>query len=190
MKPAIIILFLAFFSNICFAQDSTIQKSKYEAFVSKDGKMMKQETFNVANNKDYKIEVWKATNLETNESIKSILLLQEKNYFLVGKIAIMNLYIDWDEAEGFLKALKFQLPLLETKPTNNVSYTYSTNNGVQSSISYFSKDLSGISAGWYHAFSRVYKYSREIISNSVFQVKKKDLPDIISLIENALKKDY
>lgn len=190
MRIIFIIIFTSFFSFACYAQDSTVQKSKYETFISTDGKMIKQETFSVASNKDFKIEVWKATDLETGVSVKSILLIQEKNYFLLGKLATMNLYIDWVETEGFLKALKFQMPLLDTKPSNNVTYTYCTNNGVQSSILYYAKDWSGGTAGWYHTFSRIYKYSRELIPNSSFLIKKKDLPDIISLIENAIKKEY
>ena len=110
--------------------------------------------------------------------------------FLVGTYISGILYIDWDEAPGMIKALKYQINLLDTKPTNNVSYRYSTTNGVVGSCSYATTSSLGVNSGWKFSFERVYKFSREQVSGSELIIKKKDLSDIIGLLEKAINTNY
>ena len=186
MKPLFILLllFVPFFS---IGQDSLLIKSKYEEFSSRTGTMVKTETFLAGTLKDYKVQVLKTTDVETSISAKAVLMSQSVNYFLVGKITTSLLYIDWEEVPGFIKALKFQLSLLESKPANDVSYTYTTTNGVESSCTFYSN---GQFTGWNIAFSRVYKYSRAYMDGSTFMIKKKDFIDIIAMLEQGISKEY
>lgn len=182
----IILLLIAMTSIFANAQDSTLSKSKYEKFTSRTGVMLKMETIPAGEAKDYRIDIFKSTDIQTGETLKAIFMKQEKNMFLVGKYTTHLLIIDWEEAGDFLKALKFQKELLETKPQNDVTYSYSTKNGVVAVASF---NKSGMFEGWNIAFSRVYEYSRLTIDGSTVTLKNKDLAVIIRLFEEALKKE-
>jgi hypothetical protein len=186
MNKPIAIIALILSLNAC-AQDSTYGKSDYEVFVSRTGNMIKTETFDAGSYKDYKIAVYKSTELATQLSSKALALTQSKNMWLVGNYVIAAFYIDWQEADGFSKALHFMSSLLESTPPRNVGYNYSTKNGIQASCSFFTE---GQNAGWTLVISRLYKYSRSYVDGSAWTIKKKDLPDVLNLFDQALKKEF
>jgi len=183
------IFLLAYFLFPCFTkgQDSTIQRSKFEEFTSRTGVLIKTETFEAGNQKDYKVSVTKATDIESNLSSKAIYIYQSKNMIFVGPYKVSVLYIDWEEVPAFIKALKLQQSLLDTKPQNEIDYTYTTVNGVVATCSY---TVDGVSKGWVITFHKIYKHLGTMVANSLVMVKKKDFEDIISLLDVAIKKDY
>lgn len=185
----IFILLLILFPAVIFSQDSTIKRSKFEEFTSATGQMIKTEIFDAGSQKDFKVSVVKATNLETGESKMAVQLYKDKNMFLVGPYKSSYLYIDWDELPGFIKAVKFQQPLMESKPKNEVDYTYTTENGVATICSFNLSD-GYIPSGWSIQFFRVYTYLRSTVNESAVLIKKKELDDIIKALEQAIKKDY
>src|SRR5688572_29419453 len=171
-----LVLLLTFLLSSCIlrGQDSTIQKSKFEVFTSNTGRMIKTEIFEGGSQKDYRVNVIKATDLESNASALALEIFEPKYNLLVGTYRSSVLYIDWDEVPGFLKALKLQLPLLDTKPSNDVVYRYATSNGVITTCSFNTIKI-GPSSGWHMSFSRVYKYIRMEVDNSAVIIKKKEL---------------
>jgi hypothetical protein len=162
----------------CFSQDSTkASKSKYEEFITRNGIMVKSEYLDGGSIKDYSIEVTKATDLSTSNFILALKIQLNKSMFLMGSYKESLFYIDWDEVPSFIDALKFELPLLDTKPANKTIYTYSTRNGVRATCLFQTKAENYYPAGW-------------TILLEGNEIKKKDLPDMITLLENCMNKTF
>src|SRR5687767_1532000 len=65
--------------------DSTVSLSKFEAFTSRSGTMIKSEEFEVSSQKEYKLLISKTTDVESAVSLKAVQIHQTKNMFLIGQ---------------------------------------------------------------------------------------------------------
>lgn len=171
------------------AQDSTQEQSKFQKFINESGRLIKITETNLDRTGTTKINLQKATDLQTNEVSKSLILYEEVNALFGGKVTISGIYIDEEEVPGFTKALKYIQTQIENKPEIlDTKFIYTTTNGVVLSATFGNVGYN--KTGWTVSVKQVYKYSRLSIPYLTIDIKTKDVTNLVISLEAINSKSF
>ena len=180
MKPLLLAgLFLMLsFSGMC--QDSTVLISKFEQLSSQSGQMIKIERRKIGWAATIPVAKVKYTDLVTKSSRYAITL----NYSNDASILIAYpslIYIDMDELDSIIVSLStFLKETNELKTPEGVRYSYITKSDIMVSCEFLSW-----TENWRFYISKIYNVLRIPVAESTFQINKKRLPELITLLEQA-----
>lgn len=185
MKHAIVLLAaLALTLQAATSQDSTISQNKFEVFSSQTGVLFKTVEDQIDKVKDLNLFVITRTNMETGQTLKALHMTKSASTFFGGGV-VQSFTIDWDEIKGFNTALKIIKTQIDAgKPKMETDFSYTTINGGAISAFYF-KGVYGSS--WRVTIFKKYKYSRDVITGSSFELKNKNIDELVEAIDEITK---
>jgi hypothetical protein len=156
--------------------------SNYEEFISRTGTIIKTEELLLGKVHQLQIKYFKSTDLSDNSFAESVYILGPgTTFWTFGG----SLWIDKHELPGIIKAFEFYKAQIEkSKPANIESYYYSTKNRIVATSYY---EPRAIIRGWYLSIYQRYKYIPDIIPEKKFELKEKDVDDIIEILKKSLE---
>lgn len=162
---------------LSYSQDSTKTLSKYERFSAVTGTLFKTETKEIKKVKELTVSLVKTTHLGSGQSVSAVQIFQKTtSVFAAGNLG--TVYIDTDELEGVINALKYCLGQIKKgKPQNQLAFSYATANNVQISCAY---SEGGSVEGWFIGLSQ--RYAK---GGGMLTLRNKDIDDFAEAIINA-----